>query len=564
MITITIYNNRFSVNYQPGNSASERDKHEIMLFSRQMLYYKNPLICDAELLFKLKKWPVPRYIPRQMLIGTPTSTGFEDIPMGMLPGTIEYFKSQKILCKLTPGPKENYDERNAYTIKCQLLKKELDEKDTILRNYQLDAAKDLSKMRFGQAVSMTGSGKTVIMSALIAHYGIPTVVLCHRRILVYQWEKAIQKICGKKPYVLCEGKLKKGDAPILVTTLQSIGTFSKKSEKTLLTARVRDEINGMSVANAKWSEPYAFLKGNKIDSLKKAGFDIKAFKDLYVIVDEAHIAPAFGFYNIANSFNPSIIHGCTATPDRTDGRGMFLTTTFSSRYVETDPTEVKKFLTPLQYVTVNVTDIDDENNLPIIASREAVMDAAFVKILVSDMVRYHHVVYAIKQLELHGYSCVVVCGNNLWLVDDLSRALEYADIKHGIITGATKDVIRIEIINNMEIGDLGILLATTTIDIGVDITSLDAAVFPVPFSGKTVSIQRAGRIVRQAKGKKKCIIVDFKDELSPRAIGAYVSRKRHILNTFKILRSDFIPPGPIIVDEKDPRWTEVIKNKGEL
>lgn len=170
-------------------------------------------------------------------------------------------------------------------------------------------------------------------------------------------------------------------------------------------------------------------------------------------------------------------------------------------------------------------------------------------------------IYAIKQIALHGYTAVVICGNNLWLVDALADAMEYNNIAYGVITGSTKDEDRKDVISKIESRELKILLATTTIDVGVDITSLDAAILPVPFSGETVTIQRAGRIVRKAPGKNKCMIIDFKDCLIPKAVGAYTRRKRHVIKTFDVFKIDIIADCLSENPGLDPEWTRIIQLK---
>ncbi len=566
MLRLVIYDNSFNL-LSVSADATEINYDASLLnkIASKTLYVKNPLLHDAELMTKIKGWQIPKYIPRLLLMAKPgpklfctkpntITQGYYDIPLGLLSTVRDFVVENKIKVKVLDSSLRQIKITDSKIIEKDYIS------DPRLRDYQNEAVLKLSTYKRAQAVSMTGSGKTIIMSSLIKHFDMPTVILCHRKLLINQWKEAIKFIIGKNAYTLVGGKVTKGDCEILIASMQSIGAFSEKSEKSLLSKRISDPIlNNITTASMPAANE-SVLKLDKLYALEKAGLDLLAFENLLVIVDEAHVAPAFGFYNIVSSLCPTLLYGCTATPNRTDGRTIFSHAIFTNRTVETDVDEVKKHLTPLQYITVEVSDMFDDA-VTMLNSESVIMDAEFTKILASDPRRFAQIIHAIKQLVLHGYTAVIICGNNLWLVDALADALNYNNIAHGIITGATKDIMRKKIVDGIESRDLKILLATTTIDVGVDITTLDAAVFPVPFSGETVSIQRAGRIVRRAPGKDKCMIIDFKDCLVPKAIGAYVHRKRHIIKTFGAISSDVIRDYISDIQGLDPEWTRVINLK---
>lgn len=559
VIKLRIYDTKFDL--ITPSATNSPDAQTIINIARDCLYVKNPLVADAELMTRVKGWQVPRYLPRLLLMARPGNvsyeTGYYDIPLGLISVVKDYMIKYKIQAKA----EIIIEDKSKLAIKVSdsgSLKKDY-VKDQKLRDYQNAVVEKLSNFKRAQAVSMTGSGKTIIMSGLIKHFNMPTIILCHRNLLINQWKSAIEYIIGRKAYTLVGGKVTKGDCKILIASFQSIGSFSDKNEKALLTKYHRDYLTNYNTAILPALSDNN-LKQDKLDALKAAGLDITAFKNTMVIVDEAHVAPAFGFYTIISSLTPTLIYGCTATPNRADGRTMYSQALFSNKAVMTDPEEVKKHLTPLHYVTVNITAMMD-TNLEKLTSPNAIMDSELTKILVSDIRRFSIVVYAIKQVALHGYTAVVICGNNLWLVDALADAMEYNNIAYGVITGSTKDEDRKDIISKIESRELKILLATTTIDVGVDITSLDAAILPVPFSGETVTIQRAGRIVRKAPGKNKCMIIDFKDCLIPKAVGAYTRRKRHVIKTFDVFKIDIIADCLSENSGLDPEWTRIIQLK---
>ena len=93
----------------------------------------------------------------------------------------------------------------------------------------------------------------------------------------------------------------------------SIGNFTRDDEKTLLGKSYHDPLLGIGTASL-GDGAVATLKQEKIEDLKKKDFDLNSLEDLLVIVDEAHVAPAFCYYNIISALHPTILYGCTATP----------------------------------------------------------------------------------------------------------------------------------------------------------------------------------------------------------------------------------------------------------
>lgn len=535
--------------------VSKEKNAAITNVARSVLYVKNPLLHDAELLSKIKGWNVPTYLPSFLLLAQPATGkqqyGYTHIPLGLLPAVRKALLTQpQKVAVIDVSPENNRVSDSS------LLQKTYTP-DPKLRSYQSEVIEQVKCYKRGQIISMTGSGKTIIMSGLIQHFELPTVVLCHRRMLISQWSRAIEFLTGKKPFTLVEGKVTKGNCQILIASMQSIGGYAAQSEKRLLAKKIHDPLTGLRVACMP-AAGECVLKQNRLADLKKAGFDLVAIERLLVVVDESHVAPAFGYYNIINSLKPTLIYGCTATPDRKDGRTSYSHAIFTDRLIEADKEEVRRHLVPLQYITVSVTDLFSTENLELLTNPESHLDAEFVKLLAADFRRMAILVTAIKQLAYHDYTQVVVCGNNLWLVEALSESLEDSGISFNIITGSTKDADRTRIIDEISSKQTKVLLATTTIDVGVDITTLDAIVFPIPFSGSTTAIQRAGRIVRKAPGKRKGVIVDFKDELVPRAVVAYYRRRRHILKTFGAVLDNIIPDAISDKSGKDPKWTYVL------
>jgi hypothetical protein len=65
-----------------------------------------------------------------------------------------------------------------------------------LKPFQSDAVTQMGKRDFGTLSAATGSGKTVMGLALIAHRRQPTVVVVHTKELAFQWIQRIEQFLG--------------------------------------------------------------------------------------------------------------------------------------------------------------------------------------------------------------------------------------------------------------------------------------------------------------------------------------------------------------------------------
>lgn len=88
-----------------------------------------------------------------------------------------------------------------------------------LRPYQIKAVEDAVKRDFGVIESGTGSGKTVIGLAVIAHRRQPTLVLVHTKELLHQWAAQIELFLGCRAGLIGDGHFT--IAPVTVAIVNS-------------------------------------------------------------------------------------------------------------------------------------------------------------------------------------------------------------------------------------------------------------------------------------------------------------------------------------------------------
>ena len=76
-----------------------------------------------------------------------------------------------------------------------------------LRPYQQQAVDAVTSRSFGVLEAGTGSGKTIMALAVIAHRRQPTLILVHSKELMYQWQERIRTFLGMEAGLAGDGRL---------------------------------------------------------------------------------------------------------------------------------------------------------------------------------------------------------------------------------------------------------------------------------------------------------------------------------------------------------------------
>jgi DNA repair protein RadD len=156
----------------------------------------------------------------------------------------------------------------------------------ILRPYQIDVTAEFERHvergdRSILLVAPTGSGKTVIASAIIAGFDRRALVIAHRREIVNQTS---DKLAARG---VAHGIIQSGDEK----KLRPMAAVQVASIQTLHARAIRSSTMLMPLADL-------------------------------LIIDEAHHACAMTYQKVIDAYPNAIILGLTATPCRGDGRGL--------------------------------------------------------------------------------------------------------------------------------------------------------------------------------------------------------------------------------------------------
>lgn len=246
-----------------------------------------------------------------------------------------------------------------------------------------------------------------------------------------------------------------------------------------------------------------------IQSFNSRELSTHTSKDFYdfIIVDEFHHAAADSYQKLLSHYEPKILLGLTATPERMDGKDVlkYFEDTISAEMRLTDAIN-RKLLSPFQYFCV--TDTEDlsklkwgkkgyevrelegiytantkRSNLIVKSIYKYVTDVNDVKGL-GFCVSIEHAKYMADFFNQVGIPSVALYGN----VDAKTRR----DAQHQLVTGEIRFIFVVDLYNE-----------------GIDIPEVNTILFLRPTESLTVFLQQLGRGLRLAEGKECLTVLDF-------------------------------------------------------
>jgi superfamily II DNA or RNA helicase len=333
---------------------------------------------------------------------------------------------------------------------------------TDLRPFQTDALQQaLGEIERGLnplIVCPTGGGKTVIGNALIAALADKHVLwLTHRRELVFQPRQKLLEGFGIEAGVILSGEQMKQMQRVQIASVQ---TFHAR-----------------------------YIRGGK--DLPPA--------DL-IVIDEAHHIRARTYLEICDRYPDARKIGLTATPCRTDGRG--LGSTFSV-IVETPQVEELINLGFLVRTRIwapskpDLMGVRTQSGDYVIADLAERVDRAE---LVGDIVTHWH-------RHAGGRSTIVYAttvAHSQHLADEFARS----GVKVAHLDGKTPKEQRDEILKQLANGDVTVVCNCQVLTEGFDAPDVGCIVLARPTKSMGLYRQMIGRGLRPAPGKGDCIVLD--------------------------------------------------------
>ncbi|MGM0844994.1 MAG: DUF3427 domain-containing protein [Bacillota bacterium] len=227
----------------------------------------------------------------------------------------------------------------------------------------------------------------------------------------------------------------------------------------------------------------------------------------FIIVDEFHHAAAGSYQKLLNHYQPQVLLGLTATPERMDGKSIL---SYFDDHIAAEMrlTEAinQKLLSPFQYFCV--TDTVDLSNLK--WSRGGYDTKQLENVYTSNDLRSTQIVQSVQK-----YVTDITDVKALGFCVSVAHAQYMADFfnKSGIpsiaLHGGTDRKSRQEAQQLLVSGEIKFIFVVDLYNEGIDIPEINTVLFLRPTESMTVFLQQLGRGLRLSEDKECLTVLDF-------------------------------------------------------
>ncbi len=250
-----------------------------------------------------------------------------------------------------------------------------------------------------------------------------------------------------------------------------------------------------------------------IQTFNSQDFTSKTSPDFYdyLIVDEFHHAAAPTYQKLLSYYQPKILLGLTATPERMDGKSIL--PYFNNRIaaeIRLPEAIDRKLLCPFQYFGVTDTvDLDkltwhaggyDKTELANLYTLSGYVANRRADLIVSSLLKY---VTDIDEVKGLGF-CVTVAH-----AEFMANYFNEQGIPATFLTGNSPEEERKDAKERLVSGKVRFLFVVDIYNEGVDIPEVNTILFLRPTESLTVFLQQLGRGLRLAENKECLTVLDF-------------------------------------------------------
>lgn len=239
----------------------------------------------------------------------------------------------------------------------------------------------------------------------------------------------------------------------------------------------------------------------------------------FIIVDEVHHGPAASYRAIFERFNPRILLGLTATPERMDGASV--ASDFGNRFaaeIRLPEALEEKLLCPFHYFGVAdpvslATDKFWRAGKYDIAELENVYTGAHalalqrLDVVVSSLLRFEPDLERVRGIGF----CVSIRH-----AEFMAEKFNERGILSALLVGGTDTAERTSLLNDFRAGNIRFLFTVDVLSEGLDIPEVNTVLFLRPTQSLTVFLQQLGRGLRHAPEKDCLTVLDFVGQLHRR------------------------------------------------
>lgn len=271
----------------------------------------------------------------------------------------------------------------------------------------------------------------------------------------------------------------------------------------------------------------------------------------FIVVDEVHHGPASSYRPVFDSFQPRILLGLTATPERMDGQSV--AADFNHRFaaeIRLPEALEEKLLCPFHYFAVAdpvALDADqfwksgryDVQALENIYTSDHLLAHQRLDTIISSLLRYEPDVSRVRGIGF----CVSVRH-----AEFMAERFNERGIRSAALVGETESCERTRLLNEFRGGQLTFLFTRDVLNEGLDIPDINTALFLRPTESLTVFLQQLGRGLRHAPEKDSLTVLDFVGQAHrryriDRKLKALLSKRRFNIEREVALDFPHLPPG---------------------
>lgn len=226
----------------------------------------------------------------------------------------------------------------------------------------------------------------------------------------------------------------------------------------------------------------------------------------YIILDEVHHASASTYQKVINYYQPKILLGLTATPERMDGKNIL--TDFNYRIaaeIRLPDALNNKLLCPFQYF--GISDSVDYSRIKWNNGRYDTEE--LTNVLTANDIRVRDIIKNLQSYtkDFKEVRAIGFCAS-IKHAKFMKQKFENVGLAAECLT-SENSIDRVDIIHRFKAKEINYLFVVDIFNEGVDIPEIDTVLFLRPTESLTIFLQQLGRGLRLHEGKDALTVLDF-------------------------------------------------------
>ncbi|HTO14141.1 MAG TPA: DUF3427 domain-containing protein [Edaphocola sp.] len=226
----------------------------------------------------------------------------------------------------------------------------------------------------------------------------------------------------------------------------------------------------------------------------------------YIILDEVHHASASTYQKVINYYQPKILLGLTATPERMDGKNIL--TDFNYRIaaeIRLPDALNNKLLCPFQYF--GISDSVDYSRIKWNNGRYDTEE--LTNVLTANDFRVRDIIQNLQSYtkDFKEVRAIGFCAS-IKHAKFMKQKFEKIGLAAECLT-SENSIDRVDIIHRFKTKKINYLFVVDIFNEGIDIPEIDTVLFLRPTESLTIFLQQLGRGLRLHEGKDALTVLDF-------------------------------------------------------